>query len=802
MKFTLSWLKDHLETDATLDQICETLTAIGLEVEGLEDPAAKYEAFKVAYVESAERHPDADRLQVLKVKTENETLQVVCGAPNARAGLKGIFAPVGAIIPGLDNMALKKGVIRGVESCGMMASERELELSDEHKGIIELDDHYEIGTPMAEVFGLNDPVIEINVTPNRADCAGVRGIARDLAAAGLGTLKDIDDSPVHHTHDSPISVTIQDTKGCPEFLGRTIKGVKNGPSPDWLQRRLKAIGINPKSALVDITNYVSYDLCRPLHVFDIAKLDGNITVRAAKDGEKFTALDEEEYTLKDGMTLVCDDEGIRALGGVMGGLDSGCALETTDVFLEVAYFDPARIARTGRDTGIVSDARYRFERGVDPAFLECATEIATRMILDLCGGEASAIVKAGAAPKWERMIDFDPAFTKQLTGIEVDQKEQIRILESLGFGIAGIGKTLEIEPPSWRGDVEGKADLVEEVARIHGFDELPETSLPALSVITQSAETTPRTRARQARAALAARGMNECVTWSFMREDWAAMFGANDYQAAAALKIKNPISAELSQMRPTPLPNLIEAAGRNADKGYADSALFEVGPTFHTAKADGQPLMATGMRKGAKGPRHWSGNEASRPVDAFDAKADAIAALEAIGAPAATIQITRDAPDYYHPGRSGALRLGKNVLAQFGEIHPAVLEEMGIKGPVVGFEIFLDNVPEARKATKARKLLELSSFQPVNRDFAFIVDETIEAGAIIRAAGAADKKLIAAIEIFDVYQGKGVDEGKKSVALNVTLQPTGATLTDEDIDGVSKKIIDSVAAKTGGVLRG
>ncbi|MCB9988244.1 MAG: phenylalanine--tRNA ligase subunit beta [Rhodospirillales bacterium] len=802
MKFTLSWLKDHLETDATLEQIAEALTAVGLEVEGIEDPAAKYAPFKVAYVESAARHPDADRLQVLRVKTENESLQVVCGAPNARADMKGIFAPVGAIIPGLENMELKKGVIRGVESCGMMASERELELSDEHKGIIEVDAKWDIGTPMAEVFGLNDPVIEINVTPNRADCTGVRGIARDLAAAGLGTLKNIDDSAVHGHTKSPISVSIEDTAGCPQFLGRYIKGVKNAPSPDWLQRRLKAIGMNPKSALVDITNYVSYDLGRPLHVFDVSKLSGNITVRAAKDGEKFTALDEEEYTLKDGMTLVCDEKAVHAIGGVMGGLHSGCSLDTTDVFLEIAYFDPARIARTGRDTGIVSDARYRFERGVDPAFLPAATEIATRMILDLCGGEASEVVHAGTEPSWQRMIDYDPAYCEKLTGIAVDDKEQTRILESLGFAIAGIGDKWEVQPPSWRGDVDGKADIVEEVARIVGYDKLPATSVTKPFAITQPAETTARTRARQARAALAARGMNECVTWSFMREDWAEMFGANDYQAAKTLKIKNPISAELSQMRPTPLPNLIEAAGRCAARGYPESALFEVGPAFHTAKPDGQVLIAAGVRKGAKGPRHWSGAEASRPADAFDAKADALAALETAGAPAANLQVTRDAPDWYHPGRSGALRLGKNVLAQFGEIHPALLEEMGVKGPVVGFEIFLDNIPETRKSGKARKLLDLSSFQPVNRDFAFIVDEAIEAGDLIRAASAADKKLIAAIEVFDVYQGKGVDEGKKSVALNVTLQPVDATLTEDDIDGVSKKIIDAVAAKTGGVLRG
>ncbi|MEC8664505.1 MAG: phenylalanine--tRNA ligase subunit beta, partial [Pseudomonadota bacterium] len=567
MKFTLSWLKDHLETEATLDEIVAKLTSIGLEVDGVEDPSEKFAPFKVAYVESAEQHPDADRLRVLMVNTGKETLQVVCGAPNAKAGMKGIFAPVGSYVPGID-IELKKGNIRGQESNGMMVSEREMGLSDEHDGIIELEGDPDIGTPFAKLFGMDDPVIEIGLTPNRADCAGVRGIARDLAAAGMGTLKPLKTKAVKGSFDSPIGVEFafskDDADACPLFLGRYVKNVKNGPSPEWLQNRLTAIGLRPISALVDITNYVSYDLCRPLHVFDADKVSGNLTVRLGKKGETLDALDEKTYEIPDFTTVIADDKAPLALGGIMGGMDSGCTDETANVFLEVAYFDPARTAKSGRALQIVSDARYRFERGVDPAFLPEATEIATQMILDLCGGEASNVVSTGVEPEWKRSIEYNPEDVDNLIGLHVPEKEQRHILSVLGFELESHTAT----PPSWRGDVEGRADLVEEIIRIHGFDNIPAISVRNDQAVAHSAETPTLSKARRARNTLAERGLNECVTWSFMAAKNAELFGANDEDTIKALTLLNPINAELDQMRPSILPNLIEAAGRNRDKGY------------------------------------------------------------------------------------------------------------------------------------------------------------------------------------------------------------------------------------------
>lgn len=796
MKFTLGWLKDYLETDASLTAITERLTEIGLELEGLEDPAEKFAAFKVAYVEKAEKHPDADRLKVCIVDTGAEKLQVVCGAPNAREGMKGIFAPAGSFVPG-TGMELRKGMIRGQESNGMLVSEREMGLSEEHDGIIDVTDKDpEIGTPFAALYGLDDPVIEIGLTPNRADCAGVRGIARDLAAAGLGTLKPLPEDKVKGSGASPVNVTIaDDTKdACPLFIGRMIKGVKNGPSPDWLQQRLKAIGLRPISALVDITNYFCIGLCRPLHVFDADKLKGDITVRFAKDGETLAALDEKEYTLTDGMTAVCDESGVVGLAGVIGGAETGCTEDTVNVYLECAYFDPARTAKTGRALGIISDARYRFERGIDPAFTPQAAELATQMILDLCGGEASDSAQAGNVPDWQREIPFDPAYTEKLTGLAIPAKEQTEILEKLGFDAKG-DKAL---PPSWRGDVEGRADLVEEVARIYGYDKIEPVSMRAAGAVTISGETEAVATSRKARAALAARGLQEAITWSFMGEERARAFGSNDNKA---LKLLNPISSELAQMRPSILPNLIEAAGRNHDKGMADCALFEVGPAFRSGKPDGYDIVAAGVRQGRQGPRHWSSNETNRNVDAFDAKADALAALEACGAPTANLQATRDAPDYFHPGRSGALRLGPNVLAYFGEIHPAILQDMDVKAPVVAFEIFLGHIPAQKKKGTAKKLLEVSPLQPVQRDFAFIVDQDVEADALMRAAKGADKNLVSAVDVFDVYSGEHVGEGKKSIAINVKLQPTDKTLTEEDLNDFSTKVVDNVVKKTGGALR-
>lgn len=804
MKFTLSWLKDHLDTNADLDTILDTLTAVGLEVEGIENPAELYKPFFVAHVESAEQHPDADRLRVCKVNTGKEIVQVVCGAPNARSGMKGVFAPEGSYVPGTD-ITLKKGVIRGQESCGMLVSEREMNLSDDHDGIIEVNESIEIGTPFSELYGLDDPVIEIALTPNRGDCAGVRGIARDLAAAGLGTLKPLDTDKVAGGFDSPISVDLKfndaNNEPCPLFVGRYVKNVKNGPSPDWLQKRLKAIGLRPISALVDITNYVSYDLCRPLHVFDADKLSGNLHIRLSENGESFKALDEKEYKLSDTMTAVCDDSGVVALGGIMGGLESGCTDETTNVFLEVAYFDPLRTAKAGRAAQITSDARYRFERGVDPAFLEDAAEIATRMIVEFCGGEVSHVVVAGKTPEHAKTVDYNPHDLERLTGISLPVSEQKDILARLGFEAGGSDDKLSINVPSWRPDIMGAADIVEEVIRIHGFDKIETESLPRRRVVTEPAETDEQSRARMARLALANRGLNECVTWSFMDSELAEKFGSNDNQQAAALKIVNPISSELGQMRPSILANLIEAASRNHDRGYSDAALYEVGPIYLSGKPEGHVITAAGIRFGNSFDRHWTEDSHVRPVDAFDAKADAMAVLEACGAPSSNAQVTRDAPDFYHPGRSGVLRLGKNVIARFGEIHPALLEEMGIKQKVTGFEVFLGNLPTAKKKGTAKPKLELSSFQPVARDFAFIVDKKTEANDLIRAIKGTDKKFIQDVSVFDVYEGKNVEEGKKSIALNVILQPVDKTLTEEDLEAISSKIIENVASKTGGSLR-
>lgn len=792
MKFTLSWIKEHLDTNASLEEIAEKLTALGLELEGIEDRAKAFAAFKTAHVISAEKHPDADRLKVLIVDTGKEKLQVVCGAPNARAGMKGIFAPDGSYIPG-TGITLKKGVIRGQESNGMMVSEREMGLSDDHEGIIDLPADTPIGIPFADIYGLNDPVIDVAVTPDRADCAGVRGIARDLAAAGLGKLKPLNETPHKGAFKNPISVKLDD-KACPLFVGRYIKGVKNGPSPKWMQDRLKAIGLRPISALVDITNYVSMDLCRPLHVFDADKLKGNITVRSAKQGEKLEALNDKTYELSEGMVAVCDDSGVLGLGGIMGGKSTGCSDDTVNVYLECAYFDPYRTAKTGRALEIISDARYRFERGVDPEFTIAGAEIATRMILDLCGGEASEVFKAGDVPDWKRSYDFDPAYTKKLAGIDVPEKRQIEILQSLGFEVNGKKAT----PPSWRADVQGKADLVEEVARVEGFDKIPANAVRSIGSVPASAETDNFARSRKARAALASRGLYECVTWSFMKKDLAALFGSNDNPALA---LTNPISSELSQMRPSILPNLIEAAQKNADKGYTNTALFEVGPAFASPKIDGQKTVAAGIRHVAVGPRHWSGADAARNVDALDAKADALAALEAAGVPVGNLQIARSAPDYYHPGRSGALKLGNVVLAYFGEIHPAVLDTMDVKGPVAAFEAFLNNGPAMKKRGSAKPLLTLSPFQPVQRDFAFLVDDKVEAESIIKAARSADK-IIDRVEVFDIYKGKGVEDGKKSVAINVILQPKDHTMSDAELESISKRIVETVIGKCGATLRG
>lgn len=807
MKFTLNWLKRYLDTEASPQEIGRVLTDIGLELEELTDPAEKFAPFTVATVEKAEAHPNADKLKVCTVKTaDHGTVQVICGAPNARTGMKGIFAPAGSYVPGID-LTLEKTKIRGVESEGMLVSEREMELSDEHEGIIEVDETYEIGTKMTEIFGPFDPVFEISLTPNRADCAGVRGIARDLAAAGLGAFKPLETPPVKGKGKSSVGIKIEDKEGCPHFLGRTIKGVENGPSPQWLQELLKSVGLRPISALVDITNFMTLAHARPLHAYDVNKLKGDIVVREAKKGEAFEALNDKSYEMRGGEVAITDESGLLGLGGIVGGESTGTDEKTTTVFLESAYFDPGRIARTGRDLQVQSDARYRFERGVDPESTRAGLDIATQMILEICGGEASEIVKAGAAPDWKREIDYDPAYFQQLIGVDVPAEKQLEVLSSLGFeihpppkssllkggGMEG-GARLRISPPPWRGDINGQADITEEIIRLKGFDQIPASSVRGAVRV---AETPLMTRARLARTALTARGLDECVTWSFMGKDTAGRFGA----ARDALTLSNPISEDMDQMRPSVLPNLIDAAKRNHDRGYGDAALCEIGPVYESVKPDGQREVAGGVRTGAYGPRHWADKNAARPVDIFDAKADALAALEAAGAPAANAQVTRDAPDYYHPGRSGALRLGKTVLAYFGELHPGILTKMDFEVPAAGFEIFLDNIPESRNKGAERPLLELAPLQPVRRDFAFIVDEDVKAEDLCCAVLSADKDLITDAEIFDIYQGKGVEEGKKSAALSVTIQPREKTLKDKEIEALADKITDAAAKRTGARLR-
>lgn len=800
MKFTLSWLKEYLETTATLDEIVTKLTDIGLEVENVEDRAAIYSQFKLVEIELAEKHPNADRLKVCQVKTENGMLQVVCGASNARTGLKAFHAPEGTTIPS-NGMVMKKSKIRDVESNGMMVSLEEMALADESEGIIEADPNLPIGTTIADALGLGDPIIEINLTPNRPDCAGVRGIARDLAAAGLGTLKPLqNDTPVKGSFKSPIDVKIENTDACPVFLGRYIKGVKNGASPEAFSAKLKAIGQKPISALVDITNFATIGLCRPLHVFDADKVKGNIHVRLAKKGEQLLALNGKTYDLDETMTVVCDDSGVIGLAGIMGGESTAVSETTTNVYLEAAYFDPYRTAKTGRALQINSDARYRFERGVDPQSTVDLFDVATNLIIELCGGEASEIVQAGNVPNWKRSITWRKEAASKLLGFEIDFTTQTKILTDLGFVIEGD----KVTPPSWRPDIEGEADLVEEIARIYGFDKIPSTSVTRDAAVAKPAETALGMKLRKSRNVLADSGLQECVTWSFMPSALAEKFGANDAQKAKALRLVNPISADLDQMRPSALPNLIEAAKRNANRGFADVALFEVGPIFKGTDVADQQMVATGIRAGSIGPRHWSSAETTRSIDAFDAKADALRVLEACGVPAGNAQISRDAPSYYHPGRSGSLRLGPTVLAYFGEIHPSVLKDMDIKTPVSGFEAFIESLPEQKKKGSGTALppLKLAELQPVSRDFAFLADQKVDADAFVKTIRLVDRELISDVSVFDIYTGKGVEDGKKSVAVAVTLQPKTQTLTDSEIEGLSKKIVDAVAQKTGATLRG
>jgi len=784
MKFSLSWLKEHLETAASAQEIADKLTNIGLEVEELTNPAEALAPFRIAKVLTAEKHPQADKLQVLTVDAgTGETIQVVCGAPNARAGMLGVFGPPGAYIPGSD-LTLKVASIRGVESRGMMCSARELELGDDHSGIIELPGDAPVGEAFTSYAGLDDPVFDVNVTPNRQDAMGVRGIARDLAAAGLGTLKPLAAAQIEGGFPCPVPVRIEDPEGCPAFFGRAIKGLKNGASPEWMQRRLKSAGQRPISALVDITNYVMIDLGRPSHAYEIAKLRGGLTARAAKSGEKVLALNQKEYALEPFMTVIADDAQVHDIGGIMGGEDSGVSDTTTDVMLEVAYFTPERIARTGQALGLTSDARSRFERGVDPAFLDDGLAILTGLILDICGGEASAVIRAGDPPVEKRVIAFDFGRTKALGGIEVPESAQKQILESLGFGVNGTDVTV----PTWRRDVEGPADLVEEITRITGYDRVPSTPLERAPGVARPTATRSQLLERRVRRTAAARGLDEAVTWSFISEAEAAAFGGGDWRLA------NPISEEMKVMRPSLLPGLIAAARRNLDRGAASVRLFEIGRRY---LSDSEHPTLGFILAGERRPRGWQSGKA-QPFDAFDAKAEVMALLDAAGAPVDNLQVFPDAGPTWHPGRSATLRLGpKSVLAAFGELHPALQKSLDAPPGAVAAEIYLDAVPPSRSSGRARSAYAPSPLQPVSRDFAFIVPAELAADNLLRALRGADKAAIAGVRLFDRFE---TPEGL-SLAFEVTLQPIEKSFTDEQIGEISRRIV-AAAEKLGARLRG
>ena len=801
MKFTLSWLKDHLDTEASLEDIRDKLTMIGLEVEEIDDKAL-LKPFTIARVIEAKPHPDADRLRVLSVDTGNGgPVQVVCGAPNARNGLVGAFAAPGAYVPGIG-LTLSVEKIRGVESRGMMCSERELMMSDEHDGIIDLPGDAPVGEPFAAWAGLDDPVIEIGLTPNRPDATGVHGIARDLAAAGLGALKDGSVRPVEGSGESPVKVTIEAPDLCPGFALRMVRGVRNGPSPEWMRRRLTAIGLRPINALVDITNYVTFDRGRPLHVFDAAKVAGDLVVRRGVPGDKMLALDGREYELGPENCVIADDDGVESIAGIMGGEHSGCDENTTDALIESALWNPMNIARSGRDLGIVTDARYRFERGVDPEFMIDGMELATHLITKLCGGAPTQAHIAGYEGHKPKIVRFPVSEVKRLTGTDVDRGEALNILDRLGFKASGDGGIVDVAVPSWRPDIEGKADLVEEVMRIRGVNNIKPRPLAGHDAVNGRILTTLQIRTRHAKRILAARGMMEAVNWSFISAAHAKLFGGG----ADELKLANPIAADMSDMRPSLLPGLLTAARRNADRGHGDVALFEVSGAYESGTPEGQRRVASGIRRGTAGltgaGRHWDG--AAGPVGVFDAKADAFAVLEACGAPAASLRVEAGGPGWCHPGRCGTIRLGpKTVLGAFGEFHPETLGALDVDGPLCGFEVFIDAIPEPRrKPTKTRPRLDLSAFQAVTRDFAFVVDKSVEAAKICRAAAGADKKLITGVAVFDIFEGAALGEGKKSIAIEVAIQPTERTLTDEDFDALSARITGNVEKQTGGVLRG
>lgn len=807
MKFTLSWLREHLDSEACLDVICDKLNLIGLEVESVSNPARRLGDFVVARVLEANQHPDADKLRVCLVDFGGDApVQVVCGAPNARTGMIGVFAASGTYIPGTD-FTLSKAKIRGVESNGMLCSERELELSEEHDGIIELPEEASkhLGARFIDVAQLDDPIIEIAITPNRPDALGVRGIARDLAASGLGKLrKENRGYPRKGDYDCPVPIKLEfpasKAIACPVFAGRYIRSIKNDPSPDWLQQRLRAIGLRPINALVDVTNFITYDRARPLHVYDADKLTGTIHARLGEKGERFLALDGRAYDVDDEATVIADDSGVLGFGGIIGGETTSCTGGTVNVFIESAYFDPIRTAVTGRRNGIISDARYRFERGIDPQSEELGIDLATAMILELCGGEPSKMLVAGEMPDPKHVIHFKTDEVERLSGIKVKDSEIKKTLKSLGFEFEGEGEKIEVAVPSWRPDVHGPADLVEEVIRIVGIDKVPAVAMLRHSGVSKPVMTNLQQRVRRARRLLAGRGLVETINWSFITRDQAQLFGGG----GTMLQLANPISSEMSDMRPSLLPGLLMAAQRNQDRSVSSPALFEVGQIYLGDNAEDQFTGAAGVRTGTAGlagdGRHWSGSASK--VDVFDAKADAIAILESLGLETNKVQFSREAPKWFHPGRSAAIKLGPKItLGAFGELHPRVLADLDVDAPVVGFELLLERLPRSKRSTRNRGAYQASDLQPVRRDFAFIIDATVAAGDVVRAAASADKKLVTEVEVFDIFEGASLGKDKKSLAIEVTMQPHSETLTDQAIEAVAEKIIANVKKNTGGEMR-
>lgn len=805
MKFTLSWLRDHLETSASAREIADRLSSIGLEVESVDDPGEKLKAFTIAKVLEAKRHPNADRLQVCTVDTGSGVVEVVCGAPNARAGMIGVFAPLGTYIPG-TKITLEAKPVRGVVSAGMLVSERELELSDDHQGIIELeaDQAANLGKRYVDTLGMGDPVLDVKITPNRPDCTGVRGIARDLAAAGFGKLKPEPQlTGVEGNYDCPIEIKLDFPKeladACSCFAGRYIRGVENGEAPAWMQQRLKAAGLRPINALVDVTNYISLDRGRPLHVYDADKLKGAVRARMGRKGEKFAGLDGNAHEVDETMCVIADDRAVLGFGGILGGEETGVTIATKNILIECAYFDPLRTAATGRKAGVQSDARYRFERGVDPAFILPGLDLATFMMLEVAGGAPSKARVAGAPPKSQNVIPFDFRRVAKLAGMEVPEEQARATLKALGFRVEGSGAKLNVTAPTWRPDIDGPADLVEEVVRIAGVDRVPSAPMPRMSGVAQPVLTETQQRVRRARRALAGRGLVEAITWSFIDGRAAKAFGGGQ----EALELANPISSEMTSMRPSLLPGLLAAAQRNRNRGFADVGIFEVGQAYRGDSPKDQFIAASGVRVGAMditgAGRHWEGTPDRAGV--FQAKADVAGLLGELGFDASKAQVTREAPAWFHPGRSAALKLGPKVtLACFGEMHPNALRAIDLTGPVAAFEVFIDALPLSRKKS-GRDVMEAIDLLPVQRDFAFVVDARIAAADVVKAAAGVDKKLIADVNVFDLFEGNVLGEGRKSIALEVTLQPRGKTLTDQEIDAVAAKIIAQVEKATGGKIR-